>query len=112
MKLPLLFSPPIFSLLFSAATIFSTSVLASDEDSQVNIPVEYVNSCKGLSEKDSCQIHGKTNALLNGSCKTKALSQDDFELICIADETKKDPAPDSDSALSDQGSHKHKHKGY
>jgi hypothetical protein len=107
-----------YAFLFSLAA-FSTAVFAADDinnslailkNSTAAIPIEYVNSCKGLSEKDSCQVHGKTNNLITGSCKTKAISADNFDLVCTPEQIK-NPAADSDApAAPDHTAQKQKHK--
>lgn len=108
-----------YAFLFSASLLFSTAAFAADDinnssailkNSTASVPAEYVSSCKGLSEKDSCQVHGKTNNLITGSCKTKAISADNFDLVCVP-EPAKSPATDSDAPLPpDHGEHQKKHK--
>jgi hypothetical protein len=88
-------------------------VFAADEtnSSPTNFPIEYVNSCKGLSEKDSCQVHTKTNSLVTGSCKIKSITADNFDLVCVPEQPAKNVSLDSDVAQNtDQDAHQHKHK--
>jgi len=102
-----------YVLLFSALLNLSTAAFAADDIGNLQAPIsaEYVNSCKGLSEKDSCQVHGKTNNLITGSCKTKAITPDNFDLVCVPEQVSKKSAEDSDAvASSDHGSHQQKHK--
>lgn len=108
-----------YTFLFSVTLLFSTAIFAADDinsspailkNPTAGIPAEYVNSCKGLSEKDSCQVHGKTNNLINGSCKTKAISADNFDLVCIPEQVK-NAAADSDAPTApDHTAQKQKHK--
>ena len=102
-----------YAFLVFLSTIFSIAAFAADEitSAPTTFPAEYVNSCKGLSEKDSCQVHSKANSLMTGICKTKAMTADNFELVCIPEQSSKSGSSDSDAAAnSDPDSHQHKHK--
>ncbi|RYG02440.1 MAG: hypothetical protein EOO07_32980 [Chitinophagaceae bacterium] len=97
------FFSPLFSI--SVSILFSVTVAADETRSaSIDIPAEYVNSCKGLSEKDSCQVHGKTNNLLTGICTTKAVTNDDVELVCRPEQLN-NTAPADSEKKSDQETH-------
>lgn len=97
--------------LFFLPAIFSCAAYAADETSgsPANFSAEYISSCNGLSEKDSCQVHGKTNNLLTGTCKTKAVATGDVELVCVPEQAVKNTGGESDTNPQPDG-RQHKHK--
>jgi len=102
-----------YALLFFLSTNFSTTVFAAEDitTAQATFPVEYVNSCKGLSESDGCQVHSKSNSLLTGVCKTKIVTPDDFELVCIPEQANTNGSQNLDTNASpDLDPHRHKRK--
>ena len=95
MKKSLLF----IALMLNVMSAYSDDIIASDAYS----------ACKGLMEKDSCQMHNKENHIISGICSMKMGGDGNLNTYCRAD---KDTAQNHDASNSSvsNGNEKHRRK--
>lgn len=90
------------------AVCFTTA--HSDETATTNLTDETYMACKGLLEKDDCQIHNKNNQLISGTCASKMGANGNIDIYCHADNAAQHLDSPNTSTNSDPEKHKRRHK--